>query len=176
MDTIEKWLHDINQKEKENDFFYKSATTNIMVEFFYISSDSIITDIKKVNLDLKQQNKITKNEFLYLISTYKPRHYKLLDILVYQMSLPANELKYMDNYEGLRSIKIIDDIQFENVIDYFKDLTTMYVLLYEKKKSYNNTRRIYMQSNTICNQNVIIYYKPNQANISITMQLIAIFL
>ena len=38
-----------------------------------------------------------------------------------------------------------NDIVFEDVIDYFKDLTTVYVLLYEKSKN-NTTKKIHISS------------------------------
>ena len=62
------------------------------------------------------------------------------------MTLPANELKYIEGYDGLKSIKHLDDIMFDNIIDYFKDLTTVYVLLYKKKSTSTNTRRIHINS------------------------------
>lgn len=144
MDTIDNWLQTINKAEEEKDFFYKLPTTKIQLEIFYISTNNTITNKKNIEVLLDTDNKLTKNEFIYLISKNKPSNYRLLDVLVYQMTLPANELKYIDYYEGLKSIKSIDDIHFENVIDYFKDLTTVYVLLYEKNKKYNNTRKVHI--------------------------------
>jgi hypothetical protein len=144
MDTIDNWLKNINKTEEEKDFFYKLPTTKIQLEFFYISTNNTITNKKNIEVLLDTNNKLTKNEFIYLISKNKPSNYRLLDVLVYQMNLPANELKYIDYYEGLKTIKSIDDIIFENVIDYFKDLTTVYVLLYEKNKKYNNTRKVHI--------------------------------
>mgnify|MGYP003999773835 CR=1 FL=1 len=144
MDTIENWLQTINKAEEEKDFFYKLPTTKFQLEFFYISTSNSITRKENVEVLLDTNNKLSKNEFIYLISKNKPSNYRLLDILVYQMTLPANELEYIDHFEGLKSIKCIDDIHFENVIDYFKDLTTVYVLLYEKNKKYNTTRKVHI--------------------------------
>ena len=121
MDTIENWLQQIDLKEEEKDFFYRTPTTGIHLEFFYISIANKITKKEKLQVALESSNKLSKHELIYLISSHKPQKYKLLDILVYQMCLPANELKYIDYYEGLKSIKSIDDIEFENVINYFKD-------------------------------------------------------
>ena len=146
MDTIDNWLENIDQKEKENNFFYKSPITQIEIEFFYISTTNEITNKKKIIYKLSKPNILSKHDLLFLISNHKQHNYKLLDILTYQMSLPANELKFMDTYEGLKTIKYLDDIQFDNVIHYFKDLTCMYVLFYEKKHSYTTTKRIHMGS------------------------------
>ena len=146
MDTIENWLQDIDQKEKENNFFYKTPITSIQISFLYISTDNFVTNINEITYDLQQENRLTKNELIYLISTYKKDNYRLLDILTYQMTLPANELKYIEGYDGLKSIKHLDDIMFDNIIDYFKDLTTVYVLLYKKKSTSTNTRRIHINS------------------------------
>ena len=63
-----------------------------------------------ITYDLQQVNRLTKNELIYLISTYKKDNYRLLDILTYQMSLPANELKYIEGYEGLKSIRLAQNI------------------------------------------------------------------
>ncbi len=145
MDTMENWLQTINKAEEEKDFFYKLPTTKIQLEFFYISTTNTITRKENVEVLLDTNNKLSKNEIIYLISKNKPSNYRLLDVLVYQMTLPANELNYIDYYEGLKSIKCIDDIHFENVIDYFKDLTTVYVLLYEKNKKYNTTRKVHIK-------------------------------
>tara|TARA_B100001758_G_scaffold153957_1_gene132644 strand:+ start:1249 stop:1716 length:468 start_codon:yes stop_codon:yes gene_type:complete len=146
MDTIDNWLLDINKKEEEKSFFYKSPNTYINVDFYYISAKNVITKKKSIPLTLQDENTINKNELIHLISKYKTQSYRLLDILIYQMNLPANDLIYIDNYEGLKSIKLFDDIKLDNTIEYFKDLTTLYILLYEKKKKYNNTRRIYIKS------------------------------
>lgn len=144
MDTIENWLQQIDLKEEEKDFFYRTPTTGIHLEFFYISIANKITKKEKLQVALESSNKLSKHELIYLISSHKPQKYKLLDILVYQMCLPANELKYIDYYEGLKSIKSIDDIEFENVINYFKDLTTVYILFYEKNVNNSNTRKVHI--------------------------------
>ena len=145
MDTIDNWLEDINKKEEEKNFFFKSPTTTINVEFYYISSNNTITTTNSMKYALPSHNKLNKIDFLHLISSNKPYNYKLLDILIYQMTLPANELLFIDQYEGLKTVKTIDDIVFEDVIDYFKDLTTVYVLLYEKSKN-NTTKKIHISS------------------------------
>lgn len=145
MDTIDNWLEDINKKEEEKNFFFKSPTKTITVEFFYISSNNTITTTKSMQYFLPNPNKLNKIDFLHIISSNKPYNYKLLDILIYQMTLPANELRSIDQYEGLKTVKTIDDIVFEDVIDYFKDLTTVYVLLYEKSKN-NTTKKIHISS------------------------------
>ena len=147
MDTMDHWLETINNKEKDNEFFYKLPTSKIQLEFFYISTTNKITRKKKVQVVLETNNKLSKNEFIYLISKNKPSNYKLLDVLVYQMSLPANELNSIEYYDGLKTIKSIDDIHFENVIDFFKELTTVYILLYEKYKKYNTTRKVHINCN-----------------------------
>tara|TARA_R110001599_G_scaffold332891_1_gene548589 strand:+ start:286 stop:753 length:468 start_codon:yes stop_codon:yes gene_type:complete len=146
MDTIDNWLDNINQKEKDNNFFYKSPNTHIEIEFLYISITNVVIDKKKIIYKLSKPNMLNKNDLLYLISKHKEKKYKLLDILTYQMSLPANELKYIDTYEGLKTIKYLDDIQFDNVIKYFNDLTCMYILFYEKKHTFNTTKRIHIVS------------------------------
>ncbi len=146
MDTIDNWLENINQKERENNFFYKSSITHIEIELFYISTRNVITAKKKIIYKLSKPNMLSKDDLLFLISTHKQHNYKLLDILTYQMSLPANELKFIDTYEGLKPIKYLDDIHFDNVINYFKDLTCMYILFYEKKHSCNTTKRIHIGS------------------------------
>ena len=145
MDTIDNWLEDINKKEEEQNFFFKSPTTTITVEFLYISAKNTITTTKSIQYPLPSCNKLNKTDFVYLISKNKPINYKLLDILIYQMTLPANELLSIDQYEGLKTVKTIDDIKFEDVIEYFKDLTTVYVLLYEKTKN-NTTKKIHISS------------------------------
>jgi len=144
---MDHWLETINNKEKDNEFFYKLPTSKIQLEFFYISTTNKITRKKKVQVVLETNNKLSKNEFIYLISKNKPSNYKLLDVLVYQMSLPANELNSIEYYDGLKTIKSIDDIHFENVIDFFKELTTVYILLYEKNKKYNTTRKVHITCN-----------------------------
>lgn len=146
MDTIDNWLENINQKERENNFFYKCPNTHIEIEFLYISSANVVTTKKKMIYKLSKPNLLSKHDLLFLISNHKKSNYKLLDILTYQMSLPANELKFIDTYDGLKPIKFLDDIQFDNVINYFKDLTCLYILLYEKKHNYNTTKRIHMGS------------------------------
>lgn len=146
MDTIDNWLKNINQKERENNFFYKSPITQIEIEFFYISTTNEITNKKKIIYTLSKPNRLSKDDLLFIISQHKESKYKLLDILTYQMSLPANELKFIDSYEGLKPIKYLDDIHFDNVINYFKDLTCMYILFYEKKHNFNTTKRIHMGS------------------------------
>ena len=145
MDTIDNWLEDINKKEEEKNFFFKSPTTTITVEFLYISAKNTITTTKSIQYPLPSYNKLNKTDYVYLISKNKPFNYKLLDILIYQMTLPANELLSIDQYEGLKTVKTIDDIKFEDVIEYFKDLTTVYVLLYEKTKN-NTTKKIHISS------------------------------
>ena len=124
MDTIDNWLDTINEKEKENNFFYKSPITDIDIEFFYISNKNIITDKKTITYSLSQPNKLNKKDVVYLLSKHNKTNYKLLDILVYQMSLPANELHYMDSYNGLKSIKTLDDILYSSGIQQGKGVNS----------------------------------------------------
>ena len=90
MDTMENWLQTINKAEEEKDFFYKLPTTKIQLEFFYISTTNTITRKENVEVLLDTNNKLSKNEIIYLISKNKPSNYRLLDVLVYQMTLPSN--------------------------------------------------------------------------------------
>ena len=71
MDTIDNWLDTINEKEKENNFFYKSPITDIDIEFFYISNKNIITDKKTITYFLSQPNKLNKT-FLQIASLLLP--------------------------------------------------------------------------------------------------------
>ena len=82
MDTIDNWLEDINQKERENNFFYKSPITQIEIEFFYISTTNEITNKKKIIYTLSKPNRLSKDDLLFIISQHKESKYKLLDILL----------------------------------------------------------------------------------------------
>ena len=75
------------------------------------------------------------------------RKYKLISILVYNLTLKhedlKNFLKNSDNYNFMTNLKNIDDYGLESSINCLQNINTLFILFNEDtKKIGNNTRRI----------------------------------
>ena len=141
--TVINWINDLQNNKEEQSLFYKTPVTKVTICCLFINTVNEITSAKKNSFTLKQSNILSKYEILYIISHSKPKHYSLLDILVYQMTLTSNDLSEISYYNGLRSQTDIQDIVLEDVLDYFQDMNTIYFLFHEKKNTNASTRRVH---------------------------------
>ena len=99
-------------------------------------------EAKKEYIQLYQANRMKKEELIYYIKQNIPPRYTLLDILVYQMNLSSHEIHTLNDYNGLQTLKHIDDIVFEDTIQFFQSMNTVYLIFHERSKAKLDTRKV----------------------------------
>ena len=141
--------------------FYKEKLSYIKTFFVYVNSNNEINKIREDSFILNDKNIITKEELMYLIKNNEKEEnteYRLLSLLSYNIDLEPSELKhYIENenlddekeqYNFLKSIKVIEDIEIKETITLLHDLNSLYFIYYQnnKKLSNQNTKKIYINN------------------------------
>ena len=148
----DSWLEEIEDKEEEYDIFYKEITDIIRVTFIYINENKNIYHIKKDKIDL-DDNKLNKENLIFLLKKNKTHNnitHKIISILQYNIDLQPQEinlfLKNPDNFNFLNINENIDTIKWEDTINLFKDMNTLYIIYYKPpNKPKKNTKKIYIK-------------------------------
>lgn len=145
------WITEIENEEKDYNNFYKEENTLIETVFIYINSENKIYYIKKDNIFL-QNKSLDKEELIFLIKKnqkYNNNKHKLISILQYNIDLAPQDLnlylKNSDNFNFLSIKTDLSELKWDDTINLFKDLNTLYIIYYEnQKKKNNNTKKVYI--------------------------------
>ncbi len=145
------WITEIENEEKDYNNFYKEENTFIETVFIYINSENKIYYIKKDNIFL-QNKSLDKEELIFLIKKnqkYNNNKHKLISILQYNIDLAPQDLnlylKNSDNFNFLSIKTDLSELKWDDTINLFKDLNTLYIIYYEnQKKKNNNTKKVYI--------------------------------
>ena len=155
----EEWIKNFESIENKYDIFYKEKPLTIEIIYIYIDSNKEIEFIKKEDYNLNIDSKILKHNLIYLINNNKimcENKYKLLNILKYNFTIdPIEILNYfkknndntINNNKYLHSIKNIEDIVFNDTIEMFNELNTLYIIYENNKNIKQQTRKIYLNKN-----------------------------
>jgi hypothetical protein len=152
MDT--SWIEEF---EKFNDF-YKEEVHTINIKFILLDKKGAIENIKNENYLLSQQNKLSKEELIYLIKReiINNKHKtSLVSICQFNFSLNNDEIillyndKEMNFADYITTIHSINDVYWKDTIHLFKDLNELTIILMKKNKQKNNTtKKVYVQNNS----------------------------
>ena len=151
-DLDDSWLQDWEKEEEEYDIFYKDITDLIRVNYIYISEKKKIYHIKKETIDL-EDNILDKAHLIYLLKKNKEFNntsHKIISILQYNIDIKPQDVnlfvKKPDNFNFLKVNENIDDIKWEDSINLFKDINTLYIIYYKPPyKPRKNTKKIYIK-------------------------------
>ena len=155
MDTLDLELNDffideIEKQDSEYYDFYNEKVDNIKLYFIYINKNNKIIFIAK-DSKIIENNKLPRYELLLLIkkkTKYNNMKFIPLSILKYNIDIHANDINdYIEgekNYNFLSNEKNIKDIMWNDTINLFKDINSLYIIFYEdeKKKKKSETKRI----------------------------------
>ena len=133
-DLDDKWLLDLEKEEEEYDIFYKDITDLIKVNYIYINETKKIYHIKKEIIDL-EDNILNKAHLIYLLKKNKEFNnisHKIISILQYNININPQDInlfvKNPDNFNFLKISENIDDIKWDDSINLFKDINTLYII------------------------------------------------
>lgn len=151
-DMDDKWLNELEEEEEEYDIFYKDITDIIKVNYIYINDEKKIYHIKKESIDL-DSNILDKAHLIYLLKKnkdYNNLSHKIISILQYNIDIKPQDInlfmKEPDNFNFLTINDNIDDIKWEDTINLFKDMNTLYIIYYKPPfKSKKQTKKIYIK-------------------------------
>ena len=151
-DMDDKWLDELEEEEEEYDIFYKDITDIIKVNYIYINDEKKIYHIKKENIDL-DSNILDKAQLIYLLKKnkdYNNLSHKIISILQYNIDIKPQDInlfmKEPDNFNFLTINDNIDDIKWEDTINLFKDMNTLYIIYYKPPfKPKKQTKKIYIK-------------------------------
>ena len=155
-----QWIENYDNNEKN--FIEKSIINEVPVKqlniyALYVNKRNELEKIKVTDIELEQVLK--KDKLLTLIkekSQDEKIRYKLTGLLKYNIQLKHDELyefiskKCNSNY--LESITNIDDINFNNGLEIFEDMHSLFFIYLEKTK-FNITRKNIQQSTSKTRKN-----------------------
>ena len=149
----ESWINEIEEEDKLYNSFYKEPNEIIKIFYIYIDNTNKIYYIKKSHIEL--DNSILKKlSLIYLLKKHRYHNNKIhniISILQYNINLDPQDLglylKKEENYNFLSSKSNIMEIKWDDTINLFKDLNTLYIIFHEsnKKKKNNNTKKILIE-------------------------------
>ena len=151
-DLDDSWLEELDSKEQDYDIFYKDLLDVVKVNYIYIDNDRKIYHIKKNTIDLDNGN-LSKEELIYLLKKNKDYNgikHRIISILQYNIDLnPENINDYIkspDNFNFLTINENIDGIRWNDTINLFKDINSLYIIYYRPpKKTGKQTKKIYIK-------------------------------
>ena len=141
-------LSSLYEEKDVYDIYYRTNVNKIYIQFFYVNNNNEIEYKKKIYYSLKEENKISQEEIVQILTKYrfyKNKKYKLTKILKYNLSLKENEIEKflrLPNISFLKSIEHKEDIHFEPTIKYFQELNEIIILL-NKEETNNTTKKVY---------------------------------
>ena len=137
------WINNIEKEENLYNRFYKESNDAINIFFVYINNSNEIYHIKKDNINL-DNNVLDKLTLIYLLKKYRIYNntkHKIISIIQYNIDLEPKELpsylKKQEDYNFLYIKSKIVEIKWDDTINLFKDLNSLYILFYES----NHTKK-----------------------------------
>lgn len=151
-DFDDNWIEEFEDDDKKYDVFNEEENDSIKINILYVNKRNEIEKINEKSIILNKPNKINKEELIKLIKeNEKPNKikYRLLSILVYNLSLRNEEIKNFlrnsNEYNFLTSLTHIDDYGFKSSINCLQDINTLYILFNEENIDIKNratTKRV----------------------------------
>ncbi len=146
----ESWIDDFEEEDKQYEMFFPEENTNIKINLLYVNKRNELEKISEKSIQLSTPNKIKKEELIKLIKDNEKLDkikYKLISILVYNLTLKHEELKNFlrndENYNFMTNLKNIDDYGLGSSINCLQNINTLFILFNEDdKKKGNSTKRV----------------------------------
>ena len=148
----DSWIKEIEEEEKEYNSFYKEENRTISVNYIYIDKNSKIYYVKKEKIMLDEK-KIDKTKLIFMLKknkNYNNKNHKLISILQYNIDLSPEDLglylKNNDNFNFLTVKSSLSELKWDDSINLFKDLNSLYIIYYEESSRKNsNTKKVYIR-------------------------------
>lgn len=174
MELDDSWITEYEVQEKDFQKFYKEPVESVEFIFLYVNKQNELEKIKKKQIALETENKIEREKLIKIIKENiidNKIKYSLLSILQHNIDLEPTDLgKYIsltetevenlkdtenptdsfreNSNEYLNIISDICDLHFNDSINFFRSLDSVFVIFYEttRKLKKSSTKKIYLSS------------------------------
>lgn len=152
----------IDEFEKDDQLyndFYKDQIEQIDLYILYVDNNNDLFHIKKDTATLNN-GKLEKADLKNLIRqyiNYQNKKYRLISLLKWNITIEPEEISsYLKNdkeFDFIKSIRNISSIQFEDSINLFHNLNSLYLVFHERWKLLENkTKKIYLNKKLMKNK------------------------
>ena len=136
--------------ELYNDF-YKDKIEQINLYILYVDNNNDLFHIKKDTATLNN-GRLEKDDLKKLIRQYiryENKKYRLISLLKWNITIEPDEISnYLRNekeFDFIKSIRNINSIEFEDSINLFHNLNSLYLVFHERWKLLENkTKKVYL--------------------------------
>ena len=146
------WINNLENIEKDNDIFYKEKINEITLIFIYINNNEV-ENTKKDYLELKTPGVLSKENLIDLINKNKINNsikYSLSSLLKFNINIEPEHIKNfvidtnIKKHQDLffSKIKNVDDIKWNDSINMFEHLNTLYFVYTVKKPNNSSTKKV----------------------------------
>jgi len=148
-------LDEFKKNEKEYFKFYRKPVTHINIFLIYCNIKNELVYVKK-DKKLIENGIFDESKFFSIIknrSFLNNKKYIFDSCNQYNFNLvPENVENFLknqniDNYYFMNTYYSVQDIDFDDTIEFFSQLNSLYFLFKEEPSSNNKTRRVYIKSN-----------------------------
>lgn len=144
------WIDRFEKEETYYSMFYPEEIKELRVSILYINTNKEIERICEKLITLKNKNEIQKEELLALIKQNEimdKTKYKLVSLLVYNLTLNHDELKNFlrsdKEYSFMTSLKHIDTYKMDATINCLHEINNLFIVFNEEDtKTTAHTKRI----------------------------------
>jgi hypothetical protein len=144
----------IDEFEKDDELyndFYKDKIEQINLYILYVDNNNDLFHIKKDTATLNN-GQLEKDDLKKLIRQYiryENKKYRLISLLKWNITIEPDEISnYLRNekeFDFIKSIRNINSIEFEDSINLFHNLNSLYLVFHERWKLLENkTKKVYL--------------------------------
>jgi hypothetical protein len=144
----------IDEFEKDDELyndFYKDKIEQINLYILYVDNNNDLFHIKKDTATLNN-GKLEKDDLKNLIMQYikyQNKKYRLISLLKWNITIEPEEISdYLRNekkFDFIKSIRNINSVEFEDSINLFHNLNSLYLVFHERWKLLENkTKKVYL--------------------------------
>ena len=144
----------IDEFEKDDELyndFYKDKIEHINLYILYVDNNNDLFHIKKDTASLNN-SRLEKDDLKNLIRQYikyQNKKYRLISLLKWNITIEPEEISdYLRNekkFDFIKSIRNINSVEFEDSINLFHNLNSLYLVFHERWKLLENkTKKVYL--------------------------------
>ena len=137
------WAKEYIDESNKYSEFYKDDVEVIEIYYIYINETNEISHTLK-SKHIIQDNKITRDELVFLVDKNKLRDFKYSMMLKYNFDIePQDLIENNDNTnysEYLHEMTYLEDIHWNRTISMMSDLNTLYILYNKKQRDETNDK------------------------------------
>jgi len=148
------WIEELENEDIPYDKFYKESVDYFNIFYVYINNNKNIYNIKKQVIDISN-NVFKKEELVASLRKYRINNnikHSLISVLQYNIDINPDEIKFFLSKKNpdinfLSVKKDLNDIKWNDTIQYFKKINSLYVLFYqEREKTGKQTKKIFIKN------------------------------